>query len=94
MSTGTKIFQRSMLDHYFDQSITDQLCFVECSSLYYTNPKPVESTKSDCRPVVLNDEIVRNKVKAQISKRVFQENKAHQIFRKTNISYSLIRIRA
>ena len=26
-----------------------------------------------------------------IAKRVFQENKAHQIFRKTNISYPLIR---
>ena len=25
--------------------------------------------------------------------KVFQENKAHQIFRKTNISYPLIRIR-
>ena len=28
-----------------------------------------------------------------MSKRVFQENKAHQVFRKTNISYPLIRIR-
>ena len=34
---------------------------------------------------------VGNKPKGQISKRVFQENKAHQIFRKTNISYPLIR---
>ena len=32
-----------------------------------------------------------NKAKGRISKRVFQENKARQIFRKTNISYSLIR---
>ena len=31
--------------------------------------------------------IVGNKAKGRISKRVFQENKAHQIFRKTNISY-------
>ena len=30
--------------------------------------------------------IVANKAKGQISKRVFQENKACQIFRKTNIS--------
>ena len=37
---------------------------------------------------------VGNKAKkGQISKRVFQENKAHQIFRKTNISYPLIRTR-
>ena len=27
----------------------------------------------------------------RISKRVFQENKAHQIFQKTNVSYPLIR---
>ena len=34
---------------------------------------------------------VGNKEKEQISKRVFQENKARQIFRKMNISYPLIR---
>ena len=33
--------------------------------------------------------IVGNKAKVQISKRVFQENKAHQIFRKMNISHPL-----
>ena len=38
--------------------------------------------------------IVGNKAKGRISKRVFQENKARQIFRKTNISYSLILTRA
>ena len=37
---------------------------------------------------------VGNKAKWWISKRVFQENKARQIFRKTNISYPLIRTRA
>ena len=36
---------------------------------------------------------VGNKPKGRISKRVFQENKARQIFRKTNISYPLIRTR-
>ena len=36
-------------------------------------------------------EVVGNKAKARISKRVFQENKAREIFRKTNISYPLIR---
>ena len=36
---------------------------------------------------------VSNKPKGRISKPVFQENKAHQIFRKKNISYSLIRRR-
>ena len=34
-----------------------------------------------------------NKAKGRISKRMFQENKARQIFRKTNISYPLIRTR-
>ena len=34
---------------------------------------------------------VGNKAKGRISKRVFQENKARQIFQKTNISYLLIR---
>ena len=37
--------------------------------------------------------IVCNKGKGQISKRVFQENKAGHIFGKTSISYPLIRIR-
>ena len=37
--------------------------------------------------------IVDNKAKRRISKRVFQEDKPRQIFRKTNISYPLIRTR-
>ena len=41
--------------------------------------------------VSADPEIVGNKAKGRISKRVFQENKARQIFQKTNISYSLIR---
>ena len=36
---------------------------------------------------------VGNKAKGQISKRVFQENKTGQIFRKMKISYPLIRTR-
>ena len=31
--------------------------------------------------------VVGNKAKAQISKRMLQENKAHHIFQKTNISH-------
>ena len=38
--------------------------------------------------------LVGNKAKGRISKRVFQESKARQNFRKTNISYPLIRTRA
>ena len=37
--------------------------------------------------------LVGNKAKGRILKQVFQENKAHQIFRKTNISYPLIHTR-
>ena len=36
-------------------------------------------------------QLIGNKAKGRISKQVFQENKVHQIFRKTNISYPLIR---
>ena len=36
-------------------------------------------------------QIVGSKAKGRISKRVLQENKARQIFQKTNISYPLIR---
>ena len=36
---------------------------------------------------------VSNKAKSRISKRVLQKNKEPQIFRKTNISYPLIRTR-
>ena len=39
---------------------------------------------------ILHEEFVGNKAKGRISKRVFQGNKARQIFRKTNISYPLI----
>ena len=39
-------------------------------------------------------QFVGNKAKGRISKRVFQENKARQIFHKMNISYPLIRTRA
>ena len=41
--------------------------------------------------VKLASHIVGNKAKGRISKRVSQENKARQIFQKTNISYPLIR---
>ena len=38
-------------------------------------------------------QFIGNKAKGRISKRVFQEKKVRQIFRKTNIFYPLIRIR-
>ena len=45
------------------------------------------------RQKIYKSHVIGNKTKGQISKRVFQENKARQIFRKTNISYPLIRTR-
>ena len=58
-----------------------------------------------CRSITFSDGVtlrknyenfifVGDKAKGQISKRVFQENKARQIFRKTNISNPLIRTHA
>ena len=41
----------------------------------------------------INQHFVGNKAKGRISKRVFHENKAHQIFQKMNISYPVIRAR-
>ena len=43
--------------------------------------------------VLIYTQLVGNKAEGQISKRVFQESKARQILRKTNISYPPIRIR-
>ena len=42
--------------------------------------------------VYLEHLVVGNKANREISKRVIQENKARQIFRKTNISYPVIRM--
>ena len=42
---------------------------------------------------IFNRTLVGNKAKGRISKRVFQENKTHQIFQKTSTSYPLIRTR-
>ena len=39
---------------------------------------------------LLSRYIVGNKAKGRMSKRVFQENEARQVFQKTNISYLLI----
>ena len=41
--------------------------------------------------IALKRKLAGNKAKGRISKRVFQENKIRQIFRKTNIFYPLIR---
>ena len=65
---STDIFQYNMLDCCLDQpdkifklrqyQIIDQFCFPEFLSLYYTDPRPLESTENNCKQVALNDEII------------------------------------
>ena len=62
-------------------SIRKKISIVNNSVLYFTWIQKIRSIRW----------VVGNKAKGQISKLVFQENKAHQIFRKINISYPLIR---
>ena len=47
---------------------------------------------SDAARAFMKGSFVCNRANGRISKRMFQKNKARQIFRKTNISYSLIHI--
>lgn len=66
--TDTDIFQCNMFDCYLDQpdktfklrqyQIIDQFCFAEFLSLYYTDPRPLESTENNCQQAVLNEEII------------------------------------
>ena len=48
---------------------------------------------SKCSHWIYLSKFIGNNAKGRISKRVFQENRARQIFRKINISYPLIRRR-
>ena len=67
---STDLFQRSMLDRYFDRQsksfqngaykIIDQLCFAEFLSYYYIVKKPVENSENDCQPVLLDDTIMES----------------------------------
>ena len=71
------------MDQYVSQ-YTEQPQYVTDSSQASLSPN---SWKKD-------SEFVGNRAKSRISKRLkqaFQENKAREIFRKTKISYSLIR---
>ena len=75
----TIVFERFCLT--FSTSIARRLIFLICAVWL------MDALKS----FAMN--FVGNKSKVKISKRVFQENKALQIFRKTSISYPLIRTR-
>ena len=62
-------------------------------SLFYIWRTHDHPRRTLCRQkeYIAMDEIVGNKTKGRILKRLFQENKARQIFRKINISYPMIR---
>ena len=81
-SFGKLVFRLSMLF----------VLFLHFSMIFYAFMQPV----LDFEFHVITFELslfADNKAKGRISKRVFQENKARQIFRKMNISYPLIRTR-
>ena len=63
-------------------SIRKKISIVNNSVLYFTWIQKIRSIRW----------VVGNKAKGQISKLVFQENKARQIFQKTGIYFPLIRI--
>ena len=60
-------------------------------SLILTLPTRMLKSFLMFRNILLLATFVGNKAKGQISRRVFQENKARQIFQKVNICYPLIR---
>ena len=67
------------------KGLTDLLhCIITFQSLSFVTINAKVDKTSSTHP------FVGNKAKGQISKRVFQECKARQNFRKTNISYTLI----
>ena len=71
-----KLTNPTIYSHMEEKKITH--FFIWEISSYFTNLTPYS-------------QIAGNKAKGRISKQVFQENKARQILRKTNISCPLIR---
>ena len=67
------------MEHLLETDPIFFLCLFQHDADEYILSK-VSSTSFSC---------VGNKAKGRISKRVLQENKIHQIFRKPNISYTL-----
>ena len=68
---------------------------IQCFFVFFCKPHRCKRySQSSCfRPLAIVAQLLGNKVKEQFPKRVFRESKARQIFRKTNISYPLIRTR-
>ena len=59
-----------MLDRYIDRpgknfvggrySAIDAMCFAEFLSYYYIAPKSIKNIESDCKPIVLDDELLES----------------------------------
>ena len=63
------------------------------TSISLTSPLSIQDPPDGIPKTNSAKHIVGNKAKGRISKRLFQKNKPRLIFRKTNISYPLIRSR-
>ena len=74
--------------------VTKYISFIKKLRNFFLRRLFIFIYKSFARRQLHYGDIVGNKTKGRISKRVFQENKVRQIFRKMNISYPLIRTRA
>ena len=77
-------FQRNINIETTLMNVDDQRCFNIDSTLMCLLGQPP--------PLLLLPGVVGNKTKGWISKRVFQDKKARQVFRETKISYPLTRI--
>ena len=93
---------RDIINSNTDDDISEllrasQLINIEClQEIYFFIYIPILTKttyreKKNLKKKTEKEDIVGNKAKGRISKPVFQESKARQNFRKTNISYTLIR---
>ena len=96
-----------LLTIFAKSSILDLRLVLECASessyfnsatskhdcLRQMNHCQINSYKKKNKKKCYKNNTIGNKAKGRISKQVFQEKKARQIFRKTNILYPLIRTR-
>ena len=93
-------FIRNKVLHNVHQSVSknsnlfghniDTYCLIPVKQCDYS---PDKISAPCCSTTLFFRKVVGNKAKGRISKRMFQESKARQNFRKTNISYLLIRTR-
>ena len=73
--------------------LASRFSVVLSKGFHYWYPSKTSKIFQNSNLLFFEFHFVGNKAKGRILKQVFQENKALQIFRKTNISYPLIRTR-